>query len=386
MSMRFVLLLGAVAIALNVNAQTPASKLLTELNTKREALPALHQEFEATQTTKTDASSRGLHRDLVVDISQGKWRERSITGFGDRVRIFDGQGQFVMETDGDEYIKIDRKVKEPAPEPGPYGADLEWAKATEVKRQPCGLSANDHTCLIVDVPVKKWMRADTNGKTTRLSDGVSRLAFDTETGVLIQSVTQEVIETSRINYEVDLTYSLKRMNYGTAPDESLFKLPEGLHEVKEFARWNAARIKKQLVGKPAPELEVTDMDGKPVSLSDFKGKTVLLDFWATWCPPCRADAPALDKLNRKYGEKDLAIVGVSVSEERDVVEKFLKSHPHGFPIVLTSENEMPRPYQIAIFPTYMVIAPDGTLTTAVEGDQGFAELRKFLEKAGMEVE
>jgi len=80
------------------------------------------------------------------------------------------------------------------------------------------------------------------------------------------------------------------------------------------------------------------------------------------------------------------IVGISVSEQREVVEKFLKKHPDSFPVVLTTENEMPRPYQVGLFPTYMVIAQDGTLTTAVEGDQGFAELRKFLEKAGMETE
>jgi len=121
-------------------------------------------------------------------------------------------------------------------------------------------------------------------------------------------------------------------------------------------------------------------------VSNLKGKTVLLDFWATWCPPCVADAPALDKLYRKYGEKDLMIIGISVNEERDIVEQFLKKHPHTFPVVLTSENEMPRPYQIGLFPTYMVIAPDGTLSTAVEGDQGFGELRKFLQKAGMETD
>ena len=55
-------------------------------------------------------------------------------------------------------------------------------------------------------------------------------------------------------------------------------------------------------------------------------------------------------------------------------------------MVLTTENEMPRPYQIGAFPTYMVIAPDGTVASAVDGDQGFGELRKYLEKAGMQIE
>jgi thiol-disulfide isomerase/thioredoxin len=73
---------------------------------------------------------------------------------------------------------------------------------------------------------------------------------------------------------------------------------------------------------PAPELAVTDLKGVLVTLSAFKGKTVVLDFWTTWCPPCRADGPALERLYKKYGEKELVIVGISVSEDRTVVEKF----------------------------------------------------------------
>jgi hypothetical protein len=68
------------------------------------------------------------------------------------------------------------------------------------------------------------------------------------------------------------------------------------------------------------------------------------------------------------------------------VEKFLNGHPLEYPLVLTTENEMPRPYQIAVFPTYIVIDRDGTLAAAVEGDKGFAELRKLLKKAGLETE
>jgi thiol-disulfide isomerase/thioredoxin len=141
-----------------------------------------------------------------------------------------------------------------------------------------------------------------------------------------------------------------------------------------------------LGGNPAPELNAIDIQGRPVALSAYKGKTVLLDFWTTWCPPCRADGPALDKLYSKYGEKDFMIVGVSVSEDREIVEKFLKEHPHSYPVLLTSENEMPRPYQIGVFPTYIVIDRDGTIAAALEGDQGFGDLRRVLKKAGLETE
>lgn len=129
-----------------------------------------------------------------------------------------------------------------------------------------------------------------------------------------------------------------------------------------------------------------DIAGKEIRLADLKGKTVLLDFWTTWCPPCRADAPSLDKLHKKFGGKELAIIGISVSEERAVVEKYLKEHPKAYATVLSTENELPRPYQIGRFPTYLVIDAEGKVASVAQGDQGFAELRRMLRKAGMEVE
>jgi thiol-disulfide isomerase/thioredoxin len=231
------------------------------------------------------------------------------------------------------------------------------------------------------------MRANSGNSFTRMLEGSARILLDTETGLLLSLRTVQMIAGPREGFQSDVSYVVKRVSYGTPADENLFKLPSGdMREVKELSRWNAARIKKQLAGKSAPELTVTDIQGKPVVLSAFKGKTVLLDFWTTWCPPCRADAPALDKLYRKYGDQDLMIVGISVSEEHAIVEKFLREHPHSFPVILTTENEMPRPYQIGVFPTYIVIDRDGTLTSAAEGDQGFSDLRKLLKKAGLELE
>ena len=386
--MRFWIMLGVLFLASNASGQSSANNLWTDLKAKRDALPGLHQEFDIARTFKSAQATQGSHSEMVLDMSQKKWRERSVSGSGDRIRIFDGQDLFLLEAEGDEYVRAKHKSKEDDPAPGPYGSiELEWARAKEVERQPCGFSKIDHSCIIIDAPVKKQIRLGTGEEITRISGGIARMAMDSENGMLVQSRIQEVIENPRSSYVMELTYSLKRMNYGTAPDLSLFKLPEsGVHEVKQLSSWNVSRIKKQLLGKPAPQLEVTDIQGNPVSLAGLKGKTILLDFWTTWCPPCRADAPSLDKLYSKYGGKDLIIIGISVNEEREIVEKFLKDHPHNFPVVLTSENEMPRPYQIGEFPTYMVISSDGTLTSAAEGDQGFGELRKFLKKAGLDTD
>lgn len=388
--MRFLLVLGALLIAFNAQAQAPAAKLVADLKAKRDALPGAHQEFQASQEIKTAQHTQASSRVVVLDMAGDKWHERSVSGAGDRIRIFDGQDTLITEPDTEEYIRVQHKAKDPDPLPAPYAfADVDWPKAKEVERKPCGFSQSDHTCVVVDLPLKNWARPGSGTHIIRMLGGASRIALDTETGLLVQSVTQESIDNGTVSYVITSTFSVKSISTGTTPEAALFSLPVGdpkLREVKSFTPWDAPRMKKQLAGKPAPDLQVMDLQGNPLSLADLKGKTVLLDFWNTWCPPCLADAPALDKLYTRYGGKDLAIVGVSVNEDRSTVEAFLKKHPHAYPIVLTTENEMPRPYEIGTFPTYIVISQDGSVAAAAQGDQGFGELRDFLKKAGLDTQ
>jgi thiol-disulfide isomerase/thioredoxin len=384
---RFVGLTAILFAALSAGAENPASALWDELKTKREKLASLHQEFNVSQTSRTSSSSQAMQRRILLDVAQGQWRETSVSGSGARIRIFDGNDLFTMEAHGDEYVRNKRQSKDEDPAPSPYGlGDPDWSKAEEVRRRPCGLAGSDHVCVVLRAPLKHWSRPSTGGRFSKLLEGTTQVVLDIETGLAISSSTAQLIDNGRRSYQSDTVCTLDRMKSGEPADATLFRLPAEMHEVKELSKWNVAKIKKQLLGQPAPGLAVIDLKGKPLTLSDFKGKTVLLDFWTTWCGPCRADGPALEKLFQKYGDKDLMIVGISVSEERDIVEKFLKEHPHSYPIALTTENEMPLPYQVGAFPTYIVINRDGTVAAAVEGDKGFGDLRKLLKKAGLDSE
>lgn len=385
--MRFVSLLLIFSPFLNAD-ELSASQTWTDLKAKREALPGFHQEFEYSRVSKTATGSpQSFHRRVVLDGSKGQWREESISGAGEQIDIYDGTDVLSIRDGGDEFLRTKRKAKDEAPLPSPYRlSDPDWTKGKEVARQSCGLSGLTHQCVLLEAPLKPWTHGDP-ANTNKLVQGTVRVLVDIENGLLISSKSVEVIQNSRHGgYQAEVSCGMKSMSYGAAPDAALFSLPKDLREVKELSRWDAAKIKKQLAGKPAPALAVVDMQGKPLSLADFKGKTVLLDFWTTWCGPCRADGPAIEKLYRKYGGKELMIVGISVSEERSIVETFLKEHPHSYPIALTTENDMPRSYQISSFPTYIVIAQDGTLSGAVEGGQGFGELRRLLKKAGLDTD
>src|SRR6516165_7654652 len=87
----------------------------------------------------------------------------------------------------------------------------------------------------------------------------------------------------------------------------------------------------------APDWQLSDVDGKPVKLSDFKGKVIILDFWATWCPPCRAEIPGFVAIQKKYADKGLTVVGVSVDQQgASVVKPFMQQLKMNYPVVLAN--------------------------------------------------
>ena len=126
---------------------------------------------------------------------------------------------------------------------------------------------------------------------------------------------------------------------------------------------------------PAPNWDLKDLSGKSVKLSDFKGKVVVLDFWATWCPPCRAEIPNFVDLEAKYKDKGLAIVGISLDQGGPgVVASFVKAQKINYPIVMGDDNVSHLYGDIQAIPTTFIIDPKGNI---VGSHQGFTEKSVF---------
>lgn len=377
------MILFALLGALSSAAQTPAGTRWAELTAKREKLSSYHQEFEISRSYAVPGGQRAAQRQLTLDAAGARWRERTVSGSENLVRLYDGQALFSFEEGTPEYLrgKLPAPGEPPLPTAYRFG-EPEWTKAVELPRQPCGVVAR--TCLTLDVPLKGREMAGGAANAPRMLPGTMRLLADAETGLLVSYQASQEVQAPTGGYRQETRLTLKRMTFGKPALASLFTLPANFREVAEFTPWNAAKIQQQFAGKPAPAFVAKGLDGKAISLASYKGKIVLLDFWATWCPPCRADAPALEKLHQQH--QDLAIIGISVSEERATVEKFLREYPRGYPVALTTENELSRPYQAGPLPLYLVIDRDGKLAAAVEGDQGMAQLRRLLKQAGLETE
>ncbi len=118
----------------------------------------------------------------------------------------------------------------------------------------------------------------------------------------------------------------------------------------------------------APDFTLTSTDGKAIRLSDYRGKVVVLDFWATWCPPCKAEIPDFIKLYSQYKSNGLQMLGVSLDEGglKDVVP-FMKDHGMNYPVVLGTEEVVSAYGGIRGIPTTFVIDKKGYVRAGFEG-------------------
>lgn len=123
-----------------------------------------------------------------------------------------------------------------------------------------------------------------------------------------------------------------------------------------------------LVGSSAPDFTLTDMQGQQVSLSQFRGKVVILNFWATWCPPCREEMPSMEKLYQRHQDQGLVMLAVNIEENgQSVVSQFLQKTPYSFPILLDSKNAAQHAYGVFRFPESFIIDRNGVIVEKIIG-------------------
>jgi thiol-disulfide isomerase/thioredoxin len=120
-----------------------------------------------------------------------------------------------------------------------------------------------------------------------------------------------------------------------------------------------AGVQKAIQGKSVGDFALTDLEGETIYLSDYQGKYVLLNAWATWCPPCRAEMPDLNKFHQTHQDKGFEILAINAGETRDMAAQFADSLGLGFKVVLDSDGTVLNGLGITGFPTSILIDPEG---------------------------
>ena len=111
----------------------------------------------------------------------------------------------------------------------------------------------------------------------------------------------------------------------------------------------------------APDFTLQDLAGKKVRLADLKGKVVLLEFWATWCPPCRAEIPAIERLHTQYGGKGLTVLAIALDEGGwDEVKAFAAEHKISY-TVLKGTEDVSAKYMVRLIPSTFLVDKEGTI-------------------------
>ncbi len=142
---------------------------------------------------------------------------------------------------------------------------------------------------------------------------------------------------------------------------------------------SALRAADEVTPSPAPAWKLKDVEGKTVSSDDFRGKVVVLDFWATWCPPCRAEIPGYVELQQKYGAEGLAVVGVSLDQGGpDVVKQFIASRKINYQIVLGDGQIADAFGGVEAIPTTFIIDRAGIIRFRKVGSMPAADFEAVL--------
>lgn len=124
---------------------------------------------------------------------------------------------------------------------------------------------------------------------------------------------------------------------------------------------------KDWKGGPAPSLEQPDIDGKTHKLADYRGKVVMVQFWATWCPPCLKEMPAMQRLDKKMAGKPFAILAVNMGESNKAVREFMTKTKVNFTVLMDEEGKAVGAWKVFVAPSTFLLDAQGNVRYTLQG-------------------
>ncbi|MFA6809405.1 MAG: TlpA disulfide reductase family protein [Eubacteriales bacterium] len=129
----------------------------------------------------------------------------------------------------------------------------------------------------------------------------------------------------------------------------------------------------------AENFTLTDSNGNQVSLTDFRGKNVYINFWASWCGPCKSEMPDIQKISQEYKD-DLIVLAVNVGDSQNTVQDFITQNNYDFTVLLDTNMDVARQYQITTIPVSIFINKDGVIISKRIGAISESQMKSYIEK------
>jgi peroxiredoxin/outer membrane lipoprotein-sorting protein len=250
-----------------------------------------------------------------------------------------------------------------------------WAKI--VRTEEVEVEGKSIDCYVVEVAYEPSTESsDIERKSLPQTFWIDKARY-----IVLRDISIAKTDLPAFQIEQRSTLTVAKMNEPLPDNLFVFVPPEGAREVDQLNLLGAGN--SDLRGTQAVEFTLKDLNGSVFTLKNMAGKVVLLDFWATWCGPCRAELPLIEKLYREFKDKGLVVLGIN-SEPPETVRDFIGKNKYTFPTLVDTAGEVARRYLVEAIPTVIVIDKGGTITTHYLGLRSEDDLRNALKKAGLE--
>ncbi len=302
------------------------------------------------------------------------------------MRIFDGQSVWEYRPGPNQFARQDQKSYQP-PRMNTLGDPVESYKSLEkfganaklLREETLNAGGADRACWVVEVPPHfpvSGIVIERSPTTYWVEKATHLIVKETATTKLkppMQDTPQTQISTA--------TYSVLRVAEPIPDDLFKFTPPPNASEVSEFNSPFGGG--STLAGRPAPAISLTDLASKEVTLESFRGKPVLINFWATWCAPCREQMPRIQEAHRAFADKGLVVLGINSGETPDVAKKYIEEKQYTFPVFLDRDKSVGNKLSVSSIPVLFLIDKEGTVRLHVVGYSSNFDLKEELKKIGL---
>ncbi len=174
------------------------------------------------------------------------------------------------------------------------------------------------------------------------------------------------------------SYNVKNYNKTNKANTEISNRKNGASPVLLPANNNVKEKLAASVKMKATDFKLQDLNGREVSLSDLRGKNVFLNFWATWCPSCKAEMPEIEKLYQETKNSDLVILAINLGENRQTVQSFKDKNKYNFNMLLDADQAVAIKYDITSIPTSFFIDKDGNIISKKIGAMNIDEMKSYI--------
>lgn len=195
-----------------------------------------------------------------------------------------------------------------------------------------------------------------------------------------RSVIQAERDGGVVESSQEVLFQIARVNESLADSLFTFAPPAGFEKVAGFGGQPAGPA--ALLGQQARGFALPDLRGNLHRLEDYGGKVILLNFWATWCAPCRVDMPKIEALHREFASKGLVVLGVN-DEAPETARGYIEEHGYSFPTLADANKALYSAFAVRAIPALVVIGRDGKIVSYLTGAQPAKSLRRAIAEAGL---